>query len=172
MPLPALYLMLGFVAGQRLGELWLANRNTGRLKAAGAIEIGASHYPLFILLHVSWLAAMALFIPPLTRPNLALIGLFLILQLGRLWIIKTLGPYWTTRVIHVPGAPLVKTGAYRFMRHPNYLIVAGEIAVLPLAFGAWKIALLFSLLSGILTLHRIKVERAALVTRPGWEDMS
>ena len=170
MPLPALYLMLGFVAGQRLGEVWLANRNTRRLKAAGAIEVGARHYPLFILLHVSWLVAMALFIPPMTRPNLALIGLFLVLQLGRLWIIKSLGPYWTARVIHVPGAPLVKTGPYRFMRHPNYLIVAGEIAVLPLAFGAWKIALLFSLLSGILTLHRIRVERAALATRPGWED--
>jgi methyltransferase len=92
------------------------------------------------------------------------------LQLGRIWVIATLGPYWTARILHVPGAPLVRKGLYRFVRHPNYIIVAGEIAVLPLAFGAWKIALLFSLLSGILTLHRIRIERAALATRPGWED--
>lgn len=171
MVLPALYLMIGFVAGQRLGELWLANRNTKRLKAMGAVELGARHYPLFIVLHIAWLAAMVLFIPPLTQPNLELIALFLMLQLGRIWIIKSLGPYWTTRVVHVPGAPLIKTGLYRFTRHPNYIIVAGEIAVLPLAFGAWKIAVLFSLLSGILTLHRLKVERSGLMTRPGWEEM-
>jgi methyltransferase len=171
MALPALYLMLGFVAGQRLAELWLANRNTRRLKAAGAVEIGARHYPLFVMLHASWLVALALFVPSDAQPNLWLIALFLLLQLGRLWVIASLGPYWTTRILHVPGAPLVKKGPFRFVRHPNYVIVAGEIAVLPLAFGAWKIAVLFSLLSAILTLHRIRVEQTGLAARPGWKEL-
>ncbi len=169
MTFSALYLMVGFVAGQRLGELWLASRNTRRLKAAGAIEIGARHYPLFVLLHASWLVAIAVLIPPYTPPNLWLIGLFLMLQLGRVWVISSLGPYWSTRIIHVPGAVLVRKGPFRFVRHPNYLIVAGEVAVLPLAFRAYWIAAIFSLLSAILTLHRIRVEEGALSDRPGWQ---
>jgi methyltransferase len=165
----ALYLMVGLVAGQRLGELWLASRNTRRLKAAGAVEIGARHYPLFVLLHASWLIAIAILIPPFTPPNLWLIALFLMLQLGRVWVISSLGPYWSTRIIHVPGAQLVRKGPFRFVRHPNYLIVAGEVAVLPLAFKAYWIAAIFSLLSALLTLHRIRVEEGGLSDRPGWQ---
>ena len=168
MSLPPLYLLVGFLVGQRLGELWLAARNTRRLKALGGFEVGAAHYPLFIILHVAWLVALLVFIPPLTQPNLILVGVFLLLQLGRAWVIATLGPYWTTRIIHVPGDPVVRRGPFRLVRHPNYLIVAGEIAVLPLAFGAWKVALAFSMLSAILTLHRIRVEETALKTRPNW----
>ena len=169
MTFSALFLMVGFVAGQRLSELWLASRNTKRLMAAGAVEIGARHYPLFVLLHASWLVAIAVLIPPYTPPNLWLIGLFLLLQLGRVWVIASLGPYWTTRIIHVPGAKLVRKGPFRFVRHPNYLIVAGEVAVLPLAFGAYWIAAIFSLLSAALTIHRIRVEEGALSDRPGWQ---
>jgi len=77
----------------------------------------------------------------------------------------TLGPFWTTRIIHVPGAPLVRHGPFRFVKHPNYLVVAGEIAILPLAFGAWRIALVFSLLSAALTLFRIRVEERGLAER-------
>jgi len=168
MSLPPLYLLVGFLVGQRLGELWLSARNTRRLKALGGFEVGAAHYPLFIILHVAWLVALLVFIPPLTQPNLILVGAFLLLQLGRVWVIATLGPYWTTRIIHVPGEPVVRRGPFRLVRHPNYLIVAGEIAVLPLAFGAWKVALAFSMLSAILTLHRIRVEETALKTRPNW----
>ncbi len=157
--------MLGLVAGQRLAELWIAARNTRALKARGAVEVGAAHYPLFIILQTAWLAAMALLIPLDTPANLPLLALFLVLQAGRLWVLATLGPYWTTRIITLPGAPLVKSGPFRFVRHPNYLVVAGEIAVLPLVFGAWQIAVIFSLLSAALTLYRIRVEEAALAER-------
>lgn len=168
MYLPPLYLLVGFVVGQRLGELWLASRNTRRLKAAGAVEIGARHYPLFVILHLAWLAAILWFVPPSRQPYLPLVAFYLLLQLGRIWVISSLGGFWTTRIIHMPGQAVVRTGPFRFVRHPNYLVVAGEIAALPLAFGAWRIALVFSLLSALLTLYRIRVEESALATRPGW----
>jgi methyltransferase len=163
--LPALYLLLGLVIGQRLVELWRAGRNTKMLLARGGVEVGKGHYPLFFILQIAWLASMAWWIEPFTRPNMFLLVVFILLQLGRVWVIATLGMYWTTRIITVPGAPLIKDGPFRFVRHPNYLVVAGEIAVLPLIFGAWKIAIVFSVLSAALTLYRIRVEERALAGR-------
>ena len=160
-----LALILGLVVGQRIGELIIANRNTRRLLAVGGREVGARHYPLFMALHTSWLAALAIFVDPWTWPNLALIGVYLALQLARLWVIASLGPYWTTRIITLDAAPLVRRGPFRVLRHPNYLIVAAEIAVLPLAFGAWRIALIFSLLNAALLAWRIRVEEQALSAR-------
>jgi methyltransferase len=160
-----LWVVLGLVAVQRGIELVYASRNTRRLLAAGGVEIGARHYPLFLLLHASWLIAMAVFIPPQTLPNWWLLGLFAILQTVRVWVVRTLGPFWTTRIITVPNAPLVRDGPYRFFRHPNYLVVVGEIAVLPLAFGAVWIALIFSLLNAALLVLRTRVEENALTTR-------
>lgn len=157
--------VLVFVAIQRLGELVLAERNTRRLKARGAREAGAAHYPLFVLLHASWLLALAVFVPWRTEPHWWLVGLFALLQLGRVWVIATLGRYWTTRIITLDGASLVTSGPFRFVRHPNYLVVTGEIAVLPLAFGAWEIALAWSVLNGALLFHRIRIEDAALSAR-------
>lgn len=160
-----LYWALAFVVLQRLAELAWAARNTKRLLARGAREHGARHYPLFVLLHASWLAAIALTVPADAEPNWLLLGLFALLQLGRVWVIASLGPYWTTRVITLDDAPLVKRGPFRFLRHPNYWVVAGEIAVLPLAFGAWPVALAWSLLNAALLRHRIRVEEAALRPR-------
>lgn len=157
--------ILGFVVLQRLAELAWARRNTQRLLARGGREIGARHYPLFVLLHASWLIAIAVAVPPETRPVWSLIGLFGLLQLLRLWVIAALGPYWTTRVITLDGAPLVRSGPFRFVRHPNYWIVAAEIAVLPLAFGAWEVALIWSALNALLLRHRIHVEETALQSR-------
>lgn len=153
------------VLAQRLGEVAWARRNERRLRAAGAIEIGAGHYPLFFLLHGAWLAALALLVPPDAPVSWPLLALFALLQLGRLWVIATLGRYWTTRIITLPGAPLVRTGPYRWLRHPNYCIVAAEIAVLPLAFGAWRLALVFSVLNALLLRHRICLEERALALR-------
>lgn len=153
------------VAVQRIAELVLAKRNTARLLARGGVEIGAGHYPLFVLLHGSWLVALVLLVPADAPVHWPLIGLFVLLQLGRVWVIATLGPYWTTRIISVPGAPLVTGGPFRYVRHPNYLIVTGEIAVLPLAFGAWEIALVYSVLNALLLRHRIAVEDRALSGR-------
>ncbi len=157
-----LYLILGVVVLQRLGELAYARRNTVRLLARGGTETGAGHYPLFILLHGSWLAALAVSVPVETGLNLPLLLVFGALQVARVWVLVSLGPHWTTRVISVPGTPLVRRGPYRFLRHPNYAIVTAEIAALPLVFGAWEIAVIFSLLNLALLRHRIRIENAAL----------
>ncbi|MCH8809749.1 MAG: hypothetical protein IIA68_09800 [Proteobacteria bacterium] len=150
------------VALQRLAELGYARRNARRLLAAGGVEHGAGHYPLFVALHGAWLAALFVLVPAEAPADWGLLGLYGLLQLGRLWVIASLGGRWTTRVIVVPGAPLVTRGPYRFLRHPNYLVVALEIPVLPLAFGAWQIALGFGLANLALLAQRIRIEERAL----------
>jgi len=158
--LPQIVILL--VVAQRLAELAIARRNTARLLAGGGYEVGAGHYPLFILLHGAWLAALLLFVPAGAPVNWPLLGLFALLQVGRVWVIASLNGRWTTRIIVCPQAPLSRRGPYRYLRHPNYLIVAGEIALLPLAFGAWPIALVFSALTLPLLAWRIRVENRAL----------
>ncbi len=150
------------VVAQRLGELAYARRNTKRLVAAGGVEHGAGHYPLIVALHGGWLAALFALVPPDAPPGWGLLGGYGLLQLGRLWIIVSLGARWTTRVIALPGAPRVRRGPYRFLRHPNYLVVAVEIPLLPLAFGAWQMALGFGLANLALLAHRIRVEERVL----------
>ena len=161
--LPQIVVLL--VALQRLIELLIAQRNTRRLLQEGGREIGARHYPLLVLLHGAWLVTMLIFIPATAPVSVPLLGAFVILQLLRVWIVLTLGRYWTTRIITLPGAPLVRRGPYRFLRHPNYAVVIGEIALLPLAFGAWQIAVIFSALNLILLRHRIRIEDTALAAR-------
>ncbi len=160
-----LYVVLGFVALQRVAELLYAARNTRRLLATGGVEIGAEQYPFIVLLHAAWLASIAVFVPASTQPNWWLLGIYGVLQLLRVWTIVTLGPYWTTRIVTVPGAPLIRRGPYRLLRHPNYAIVCAEIAVLPLAFGAVEIAIVFSILNASLLSWRIRVEERALAAR-------
>jgi methyltransferase len=157
--------ILVLVAVQRLAELALARHNTRRLLARGGREIGAGHYGMFILLHASWLLALVLFVPWTTVPSWPLLAVFAVLQGLRVWIVASLGRFWTTRIITLDGAPLVRRGPYRWLRHPNYWVVAGEIAVLPLAFGAWPVALAWSILNALLLSHRIRVENAALEAR-------
>jgi len=158
--LPQVVVLL--VVVQRLAELVIARRNTVRLLAAGGHEVGAAHYPLFVLLHGTWLAALLLFVPADAPVSWPLLGLFVFLQLGRIWVIVSLAGRWTTRIIICPDQPLSRRGPYRYLHHPNYVIVAGEIAVLPLAFGAWQIALAFSALNLVLLAWRIRVEDRAL----------
>ena len=153
--------VLSFVTLQRLAELWLSQRNTKRLLARGAHEAAPGHYPFIVLLHASWLGVLWFFGPgpPIEIIPLVIYGL---LQVARIWVIATLGERWTTRIIILPGAPLVKSGPYRWFDHPNYLIVIGEIAVLPLVFGLPMIAILFSVLNGLLLWVRIRDENQAL----------
>jgi methyltransferase len=153
------------VALQRLLEMRYAERNTAALRARGAIEIGARHYPLIVVLHTGWLVAIAALMPNPTIINWWLLGLFLVLQLLRVWVIATLGPYWTTRIIALPGAPLVTRGPYRFLRHPNYVVVACEIAVLPLVFAELWVAVVFSILNAALLAWRIRLEEGTLDSR-------
>ncbi len=158
----ALYWIVLAVAAQRLGELVLARRNGKRLLAAGGVETGAGHYPLLIAVHGGWLLSVLLLVPADAPVNGALLALYVALQGVRYWVIRTLGAQWTTRIITVPGRKLVRRGPYRYFRHPNYAVVACEIALLPLVFGAWEIALVFSALNGVLLAHRIRIENAAL----------
>jgi methyltransferase len=153
--------ILALVTLQRLGELWLSNRNTRRLLYRGAQEIGAAHYPLIVATHALWLGALWWLAPG--RPiNLIWLALFVLLQLGRIWVIATLGDRWTTRIIVLPDAPLVRRGPYRFVAHPNYVVVVAEIAVLPLVFGLWEVSVIFSLLNAAVLTIRIREENRAL----------
>lgn len=157
--------LLVLVALLRLAELVHARRNTNALRRRGAVELGGGHYPLLVLLHALWLASLFLLVPADAALSPPWLVLFLLLQAARLWVILSLGPWWTTRIITLPGAPLVRRGPYRFLRHPNYAVVAGEIAVLPLVFGLWRIALIFSLLNALLLAWRIRIEERALAPR-------
>ena len=153
--------ILGFVTLQRLVELQFAERNSKRLLAEGAKEYAAGHYAFLVAIHMVWLAALWWWAPG--RPiDLTLLLLFAVLQVGRIWVIATLGRRWTTRIIVLPGAPLVQTGPYRYLSHPNYLIVTAEIAVLPLVFGLWQIAVVFSVLNLAILAVRIPQENKAL----------
>ncbi len=161
----ALYLIVGLIACQRLAELAYARRNERRLIARGGHEVGREHYPLFILLHGGWLLAMLATVSPGRVPNWDLIGVMAALQLLRLWVVASLGPYWTTRIITLPDAPLIRRGPFRILRHPNYAIVIAEIAILPIAFGAYGVAIGFSILNLLLLRLRIGVEEQALAPR-------
>lgn len=157
----AAYAIMAFVTLQRLSELVIARRNTARLLAAGAREVGASHYPVMVAMHSAWLAVLWFTVGG--RPiSLPLLAVFAVLQLLRVWVLATLGPRWTTRIIVTPEAPLVKRGPFRFVRHPNYMVVTAEIAVLPLTFGLVWVALLFTVLNAAMLTVRIGAENRAL----------
>jgi methyltransferase len=153
--------ILALVTLERLFELWLSQRNTRRLLAQGAHEVGAGHYPLIVAVHVLWLAALW-WLAPARLVDGFWLGVFVLLLVARIWVIEALGPRWTTRIIVLPGAPLVKRGPYRFVDHPNYLVVIGEIAVLPLVFGLWQVALAFTVLNGAALWVRVREENRAL----------
>jgi len=154
-------LILALVTLQRLGELWLANRNTRRLLSQGAREHAPGHYPLIVAVHALWLATLWWF--GLDRPlDIFWLAMFVIVEIARIWVLASLGPRWTTRIIVLPEAPLVRRGPYRFVNHPNYLVVIAEIVVLPLVFGLWPVALLFSALNAAALAIRIRAENAAL----------
>jgi len=161
---PAIYL-LGFVTLQRVAELILARRNTKRLLARGAFEAAPGHYPLIVALHASWLAGLWL-LGWSAELRLGWLLAFALLQVMRAWVIATLGRRWTTRILVVPGAPLARNGPYRFLSHPNYAVVAGEIAVVPLALGLVWYALAFSIVNAAVLAIRIRAENAAIVHSP------
>jgi methyltransferase len=153
--------ILALVTLERLFELWLARRNTARLVDQGAREHAAGHYPLIVGVHVLWLANLWWLAP--SRPIDGFwLALFVLIELARLWVLMTLGARWTTRIIVLPDAPLVRTGPYRFLDHPNYWVVIAEIAILPLVFGLWLVALVFTVLNVAVLTIRVREENRAL----------
>lgn len=157
-----LYAVVGLLAVQRLAELVLARRNRRALLARGAIELGERHYKALVTMHAGWLLALLATIDPRALVSIPWLVVFGLLQCGRIWVIATLGTRWTTRVMVLPGATRIRSGPYRFVDHPNYLIVCGEIAVVPLMFGAWTLAVIASALNLLLLRKRLVVENEAL----------
>jgi methyltransferase len=153
--------ILVLVTLQRAAELVISSRNTGRLKARGAIEVAPRHYPLVVAMHAAWLISLWIF--GHDRPvNAVALLLYVLLQGFRIWVMRTLGARWTTRIIVLPGEPLVRRGPYRLLPHPNYAVVAGEIALLPLVLGLPLLALIFTALNAAVLAIRIRAENRAL----------
>jgi methyltransferase len=136
-------IILALVTLQRLGELVLAQYNTNKLLARGAIEVGAAHYPLIVAVHALWLIALWVY-GRNQEVNLPALAAYVTLQELRIWILVSLGSRWTTRIIVLPGQPLIASGPYRYFSHPNYAVVVGEIALLPLTLHLPMLALVFS----------------------------
>jgi methyltransferase len=161
-----LFLAVGLVSLQRMLELGLSRRHERILRARGAVERGRGHYPLLVGLHVLWL--LSTLVEGLLRgPSIPAwwpipLALFLLAQPLRYWAISSLGEYWNTRVLVVPGTTLVGRGPYRYFPHPNYVVVVVEIATFPLIFGAWVTALVFTALNAALLFVRIRTENRAL----------
>jgi methyltransferase len=155
--------LLVFVTAERLGELVWARANTRALLRRGGREASPGHYPAIVAVHAAWLASLWWlgWDHPL---HAGWVLLFALLQALRLWTLATLGRRWTTRIIVVPGETLVREGPFRWIAHPNYVVVAGEIAVLPLALGLPWIALAFSLANALVLAIRIPAETRALAS--------
>jgi methyltransferase len=153
--------ILALVTLQRVGELAVSRYNTRRLLAGGAVEIAPGHYPLIVAVHAAWLTSLWVF--GHDRPvNVPVLLCYLILQGFRWWVMRTLGSRWTTRIIVLPERPLVSAGPYRFLSHPNYAVVAAEIAVLPLVLDLPLLAAVFTILNAAILAIRIRAENRAL----------
>ena len=151
---------LAFLIAQRLSELVIARRNTARLMADGAREVGAGHYPVMVAMHSAWVAALVIF--GWNQPvNLWWLAAYAVLQVLRVWILATLGRRWTTRII-VTDTPLVTAGPFKYIPHPNYTLVVAEIIVAPMVLGLVWVAVLFTVLNAMMLYHRIRVEDAAI----------
>ena len=150
---------------QRGAEEIHSARNTKTLLARGAREEGASYYPVVAVAHLSWIAGLFFLIPPDAQTIWPLIGLYVVLQVARYWVIATLGPYWTHRIITTDDAPVVSSGAYRFVKHPNYAITVAETLLLPCAFSAVALALIMTAIWVAVVTYKIRLEEAALATR-------
>ena len=157
------HFVIGFLILQRLVEVAVSSRNNRWLKVRGGVEYGGGwDYRLMVALHVGWLLAVLAMVDRETPASPMLVGVFVALQILRLWVMATLGRMWTTRVIAVPGASRIVTGPYRFGRHPAYTVVALEIAVVPLMFGEWELALVGTALKLLVLRTRIGIENRAL----------
>jgi methyltransferase len=160
-------LLLGAIAGERLAELVVSRRNQAWSMRQGGVESGAGHYPVMVLVHGGLLIGAGLEAVFAHRPFILALGVPMLVvvaaaQVLRWWCVTTLGRRWNTRVIVVPGLPLVTAGPYRYLRHPNYVAVVAEGAALPLVHTAWITAMAFTIVNAALLTVRIRVENTAL----------
>lgn len=153
-------MFLIFIVTQRLGELYIARKNTAALLEKGAVEHGAWHYPFMVTLHSFWVAALLL-AGHVEQVNLFWLAIFAVLQIFRVWILTSLGERWTTRII-VLDEPLVLAGPFKYFKHPNYMLVVAEIFVAPMVLGLWQMAIVFSVLNAAMLFVRIREEEKAL----------
>ncbi len=160
----AFILFISFIIALRLAELIVAKRNEKWLLQNGAVEYGQKHYPLIVALHTCFLLS-SIVEYYWVKPNgysLALIVIYFLLLMFKAWVITSLGKFWNTKIYHIASFPLVKKGPYKFIKHPNYIIVIAEIAIIPLAFNLYYTAVIFSLLNALMLYVRIKEENKAL----------
>lgn len=156
-------LFLGFIIIQRLSELFIAKRNTARLLAKGAYEVGAAHYPFMVAMHSSWVVCLVIF----GYGNTVAFGwlaAFALLQILRVWILGSLGSRWTTRII-ILEEPLVVCGPFKYVSHPNYMLVVAEIIVAPMVLGLVWVAVAFTVSNAMMLWVRVRVEDKALASR-------
>lgn len=161
--------LVGLVALERVAELVVSRRNAAWSLSHGGVETGRGHYPVMVVLHTGLLVGMLLeawLRRPEVSPWLAypMVALAVTSQALRWWCIGTLGRQWNTRVIVVPGLPLVRSGPYRFFSHPNYVAVVVEGIALPLVHACWLTATLFTVANAVLLTFRLRVENAALAS--------
>lgn len=161
------YLFIASVIAQRIIELFIARRNEKVLKAEGAIEFGQRHYFGMIVIHTLFIVSIIVEVVKFKKQRSLIwpliLSFFLLLQLCRLWVLRTLGKYWNTKILILPGAKVVLKGPYRFLKHPNYLIVSMEFLLIPLMFNAFATAVIFSVLNILILSIRIPMEENALL---------
>ena len=161
-------IVISFVILQRIIELAIAKRNEKWLISRGAVEYGREHYKYIVMLHVGFILSLIAeyFLRgrylELNLLNYSFLVIFILLQFLRIWVISSLGRYWCTRVYRIPGESLINKGIYRYFKHPNYIVVVGEILVLPLIFNLYFIAVIFTILNALMLSVRIRVENKAL----------
>jgi len=152
---------------QRGAEELYSARNTRKLLAEGGHEEGRDYYPVVAVTHLAWIAAIFFLIPPDAPIVWPLLVLYLVLQAARYWIIGTLGPYWTHRIITLEKAPVVRKGPYSWVRHPNYMVTIAETLLLPMVFGAAALGAIMTAVWSAVLYYKIVLEDAALAKRRG-----
>ncbi|MBX9592583.1 MAG: hypothetical protein K2X43_25120 [Hyphomonadaceae bacterium] len=150
---------------QRGAEEVYSARNTRALLAEGGFEVGRDYYPVVAVTHLAWIAALFFLLLPDAPVSIALLGLYLALQVVRYWVIATLGRYWTHRIITLRSAPIVRRGPYRYLSHPNYAVSIGETFLLPGVFGGWALAVIMTAVWSAVLYYKILLENRALAER-------
>lgn len=160
-------LFISFIILLRIGELLLSKRNEKWLLQNGAVEYGEKHYPFIVVLHVSFIVSLIFEYSMLQTVSYSsfLIAFYFLLIAVKIWIILSLGKFWNTKIYHIQNFPLIKKGLYKYFKHPNYIIVIAEIAVIPLAFHLYYSAIIFFILNAIMLFVRINEENKVLGNR-------